>query len=675
MKFFTRASDAEHRLGLWREWARDQANLGALCIAWAAWAKAGGASLAAVDRPEDLLRKAAELLEGALGAGRPTGDPEGRIGALVNLAVLYSRGERWPKAGPLFEARIAANYGTQLFRHGDAEQAKLWLERAVAANRHWLSPDPRTYLLSLGTLGELLSREGHHAEGYVHLSVEVAELDRFRTSFRAERTNFELLKTLDWIYESFIICCAALATSHPQRAVEAFETAEKTRWRLLVTLLRYLPLGLPQPTEEPLLEEENELLGVVGQRALREPALAASYEATMAFRRLEDIWTEMEARHPDYVAFRRQRTGTAAEARALLNDEVPILLEYYIGTEHEVVLAFVVSRESALTEVVRLPIRPKELTDLVNALRREDSSKPRRGFDRAAGALYDVLIRPLLDHLPAGAGLCIVPHGPLHNLPFAGLDDGKRYLAERNAIVIAPSASGLRWWVRRDPSRIESCLAFAATQSLASQDGPHPDLLLFESLAKRKIAPLFTSHGELFGEAATKARLRHEIGDGQDRWDVVHIACHGIVQNDAGGPMPSSGLNSYLVMAGKPARDKDLTAIEIMSQMRVRATLVTLSACDSGEAHYGSGDELAGLTHAFLLAGASSVLSSLSYIVQDAGVFLTGSFYRSWRGGRSKLRALQYAQNAMMRRRILWIGPRQFHPQQWSAFQLYGHWN
>ena len=584
------------------------------------------------------------MLEGAVEAGRPAGDPEGRIGALVNLAVLYSRGERWPEARPLleeawsvapktgsqqplFEARIAANYGAQLFEHGDAEQAKVWLARAIAASRRWSSPEPRAYLLSLGTLGDLLSREGRHDEGYAHLSAAVAELDRFRTSFRAERTNIELLKTLGWIYESFIMCCAASAASHPQRAVEAFETAEKTRWRILVAVLRYLPLGLLQPSEEPLLEEENKLLSV-GQVSLREPALAASYEATMAFRRLEEIWTEMEPRRPEYVAFRRQRTATAAEARALLDDEVPVLLEYYIGAEHEVVLAFVVSKDAASPEIVRLPIRPKELTDRVNVLRREDSSKPRRGFDRAAGALYDALIRPLLDHLPAGAGLCIVPHGPLHNLPFAGLHDGQRYLVERNAIVIAPSASGLRWWVRRDPSqidsRIESCLAFAATRNLVSQDGPQPDLLLFESLARRKIAPLFASHGVVFGDAATKARLQDEIGSGQDRWNVVHVACHGIVQNGVGAPTPDGGLNSYLVMAGKSGPDKDLTAIEIMSKMRVRATLVTLSACDSGDAQYGSGDEMAGLTHAFLLAGASAVLSSLRYIVQDAGVLLTG---------------------------------------------------
>ncbi len=685
-QWFTRAADAERRLGLLSEWARDQANLGAVCIEWADWDKLSGRKPAAAER----LKRAAELLEGAARVGRTLNEPEALIGTLVNLAVLCSRGERWPEAGrlfeeawslapntgsqqPLHEARIASNYGTQLFEHRQSEQARIWLERAIAASRRWQAPEPRAYLLSLGTLGDLLSREGKQEEAYPHLSAAAAELDRFRTSFRAERTSLELLKTLGWIYESLIACCAASAASYPERAAEAFETAEKTRWRILITVLRYLPLGLLQPAEEPLLEEEHELLRV-GQLALRAPALAASYDATMAFRRLDGIWTDMATRHPEYVAFRRQQTITLAEARALLDDEVPMLVEYYIEAEHDAVLAFIVARDVPQPTVIRLTIRPQALTEQVNALRQETSNRPPREFDRIAGGLYNALIRPLLDHVPEGIGLCIVPHGPLHNLPFAGLHDGKRYLIERNALVIAPSASALRWWVRKDPGRPDNCLVFAATTNIVGADGPHPDLLLFESLAKRKIAPLFPSHGVVLGEEATKQRLREEIGTGQDRWSVVHIACHGIVPDAAGEPMPDSGLRSYLAMAGKPAPDKDLTAIEIMSGFRVRATLVTLSACDSGEARYGTGDEMAGLTHAFLLAGASAVLSSLHYIVQDAGVCLTETFYRSWKGGLSKIRALQRAQQVALRRRVLWFGPRRFHPQQWSAFQLYGHW-
>jgi tetratricopeptide (TPR) repeat protein len=214
----------------------------------------------------------------------------------VNLAVLYSRGEEWPQGRaafeeawsitprtgsqrPLHEARIASNYGTQLFEHRAIDDAETWLRRAVAASRAFSEPEPRAYLLSLGTLGRLLTEKGAYDEAHEHLSLAVAELDRFRSSFRAERTNLELIKTLGWVYEAMIDCCALSHSSHPERAREAFELVERTKWRVLTTLLRYLPLGLIGPGQEPLVTEEHELLNYA-QLALQQPGLAASHSET-----------------------------------------------------------------------------------------------------------------------------------------------------------------------------------------------------------------------------------------------------------------------------------------------------------------------------------------------------------------------------------------------------------
>lgn len=110
-QWFTRASDAERKLGLLSEWARDQANLGAVYIEWADWDELNGRKPAAADR----LKKAAELLEGSARVGRTLKEPEALIGSLVNLAVLYSRGERWPDAGRLFEEAwsLAPKTGSQ----------------------------------------------------------------------------------------------------------------------------------------------------------------------------------------------------------------------------------------------------------------------------------------------------------------------------------------------------------------------------------------------------------------------------------------------------------------------------------------------------------------------------------------------------------------------------------
>lgn len=686
-QWFTRAADAERRLDLQLECARDQSNLGALYIEWADFEKVRGNKAASSIH----LQRAATMLEGARDVERALDEPEELVSTLVNLAVLYSRLDKWPQARMAFEeawslvpktgtqrhlheAQIASNYGTQLFEHQETGDAETWLRRALAASQQFSEPEPRAYLLSLGSLGRLLTLVGSYDEAYGHLSTAVAELERYRTSFRAERTNLELSKTLGWIYEAMIDCCALSHASHPERAAEAFELVEKTKWRIFTTLLRYLPLGLLGPDQEPLVEEEQEILKHASL-VLDQPGFAASHPMKAAFDRLDQIWNEMEERHPEYVAFRRQKTITAAQTRSLLDEEVPVLIEYYVGAEYGTVLAFIIKKDSPDVGLVRLSVSPTELMEWVNALSRETDDRRRRNFDRIAQKLHEVLIHPLLLQVPKDVGLCIVPYGPLHNLAFAGLFDGHTYLIERNALVIAPSASALRWWVRKDPGRPERCLIFAATSNVTGEEGPHPDLFFFENLAKRKIARLFPVTLVIAGAEATRERLQKEIGGGEPKvWNVVHIACHGFFPEQESEALPGSGLNSYLVMAGEPGPVKDLTAIEIMTKMRIHATLVTLSACDSGQAQIGSGDELVGLTHAFLLAGTSSVLSSLCYIVQDAGVFITSTFYHLWRQNNSKIRAMQRAQQIALRQRTFWIGPHRFHPQQWSGFQLYGNW-
>src|SRR5205814_632571 len=54
--------------------------------------------------------------------------------------------------------------------------------------------------------------------------------------------------------------------------------------------------------------------------------------------------------------------------------------------------------------------------------------------------LYQELIAPLRSSL-AGRHLVVVPHGPLHYLPFHALHDGQQYLIDSFSISYAPSAA------------------------------------------------------------------------------------------------------------------------------------------------------------------------------------------------------------------------------------------
>ena len=688
IRWYRQAIRVEDELGLRAEAARDRANLGAVHFGMAEAAAAEGHP----DAEEVHLRDAMRALETARDGLRDPLDSEGLIGALVNLAALYDRVDRWPDAcsafeeawryapdtasqAPVHQARIAANYGAQLYAHRQLPGAEDWLRRAVAAGEQFAAPEPRFYVLALGTLGRLLTEDGRLDEGHVHLARAVTQLEAYRTSFRAERSAFELMKTLGWVYEALIRCCAESSAAHPERAAEAFELAEKTKWRILTVTLRYLPLGILDPEQEPLVEEEARVLGVA-RAALREPAVAASEPVMRAFRRLDEIWNDMQPRHPEYVAFRRQQTVTAAAAVKLLDAEVSVLLEYYFGDDYGTALAFVLRSDQPVPVVVPLAVNMQQLAAKIAELRAKTTKTPSAAFTKIAAELYDILIRPVQLYVPEGAGVCIVPYGPLHNLPFSGLFDGSRYLIERNALVVAPTAGALRWWAQKNPRQAASCLLFTATSASWVGTQKLPDLVLFESLAQDRIAPLFARKQFIGGEDAQKARFIDELTlDSGRRWDVVHVACHGVFPDAQGPDAGRVALNAFLAMAGPSGGENDLKVIDIMTQLRCRTTLVTLSACHSGVSQATAGDEMAGLTHAFLMAGASSVLSSLCYVVQDAGVALTETFYREWRTGTTKIKALQMAQQrALRRRKWFGLGGREYHPQQWSAFQLSGDW-
>ncbi len=83
--------------------------------------------------------------------------------------------------------------------------------------------------------------------------------------------------------------------------------------------------------------------------------------------------------------------------------------------------------------------------------------------------------------------------------------------------------------------------------------------------------------------------------------------------------------------------------------MRLNAELVTLSACQTGLNERSPGDELIGLTRAFLYAGASSVVVSLWSVDARSTQELMREFYKLLKNGVDKATALQEAQKKIMK--------------------------
>jgi CHAT domain-containing protein len=159
--------------------------------------------------------------------------------------------------------------------------------------------------------------------------------------------------------------------------------------------------------------------------------------------------------------------------------------------------------------------------------------------------------------------------------------------------------------------------------------------------------------------------------------------------------LESNPLKSNLRFTPSPGDDGRLTVSEIFD-LDIKANLVTLSACDTALVRgewktFPQGDDLIGLSRAFIHAGTPSILASLWKVSDESTVELMGDFYRNLRV-MSKAEALRQAQLRLLGSSTRSVSGQQTgklspstrkpdimpaewaHPFYWAPFILGGDW-
>ena len=250
--------------------------------------------------------------------------------------------------------------------------------------------------------------------------------------------------------------------------------------------------------------------------------------------------------------------------------------------------------------------------------------------------LYEKLFAPL-EKFIGKRDLVIVPVGATHYVPFHALFDGENYLIESREIVHAPSATV--WQILASKRQRKSGNALLIGYADASIPLVNREI---ESL--REIFPNAESYT---GEQANIAAFMENA----PYFDVLHLACHGQFR-------PESPLFSSLHLA-----DGRLTVRDV-SALKLKAELVTLSACETGIHKIFAGEEILGLARGFLSAGAKSLLLSLWTVSDEATIQLMQTFYEQRQTGKSSAKSLQIAQKGFIECSV--------HPYFWSPFVLIG---
>jgi CHAT domain-containing protein len=254
-------------------------------------------------------------------------------------------------------------------------------------------------------------------------------------------------------------------------------------------------------------------------------------------------------------------------------------------------------------------------------------------------SLYNELIAPLRQYCP-GKHLIIVPHGPLHFLPFHALRTGEDYLCDAFTISYAPSASVFFACQEKPASANTSSLVFGIADERAPQ-------ILQEA---RSVATLLPHSSLRTGSEATSSVLREK----GPHTGLLHIATHGVYRQD--NPM----------FSGIRLGDGYLNLFDLY-QMRLNANLVALSGCATGMNFVAAGDELLGLQRGLFYAGASTLLLSLWDVHDQSTSELMQLFYREYLRTGEMASALQHAMQQLRQQNP--------HPYFWAPFTLVGKLN
>ncbi len=348
------------------------------------------------------------------------------------------------------------------------------------------------------------------------------------------------------------------------------------------------------------------------------------------------------------------RTGAVdleALAQALRPDEA--LVEY--GVDGDELFACVLRRTGV--QLVRRLAGWREVVDGVQAalfqmdtfrhgsapVARHLAHLERRAVQRLQ-QVHGLVWAPLEQALQGCRRVLVVPHAQLAALPFAALHDGSDYIGTGLQVAMAPSARIALHALQHPPENpVERQAERHALVVGESQRLPQA------GAEARHVASLFPGSVCLVDEAATLDAVRAAAPAA----DVIHLACHAQFRSD--NPMFSA----------LHLRDGAITA-EWLQGLRLKPAVVVLSACETGLAEQGQGDEMLGLVRAFMLAGAARVVAALWPVDDSVTEQFMAAFYRALAAGTGCAAALQRAQLEV---RKSWP-----HPYFWAGFTVQAGW-
>lgn len=271
----------------------------------------------------------------------------------------------------------------------------------------------------------------------------------------------------------------------------------------------------------------------------------------------------------------------------------------------------------------REPIDSKTLRILCAGLA-DDTAVAAQADQDPARRLWDVLLGPWASRLAARRHLYFVARGPFAAAPLGYLRDpaGARVLDRWNSAVVPRVRS-----LPKMPYRPAAIRVLVAAQQGGSRDLPHLPAVSREA----------QSAAARFGGQVASTTRASDVLSALRPVSAFHFGGHSLLNQEL--PYESS-----LVLSQVPGEESYLRARDIARADLRHVRLVVLAACSTGATLYEPGEERLSLAHAFLSAGAGTVLATLRPVTDAGTARVVSDFYRALDSGLSPIQALRALQ-------------------------------
>jgi CHAT domain-containing protein/Tfp pilus assembly protein PilF len=476
------------------------------------------------------------------------------------------------------------------------------------------------------------------------------------------------------------------------RPTEALSVQEELRAGALRRLLQERNLNLtnvPAETREAFVRARREsdraasaLAAAVGEpdAVVKELRSTAVLSRTAMDRRWSEVLRSAGKLMPQTVSVERARRSLPKGA---------LYVGYTVCEYETYVLA--VGRDQAPTAAT-IPRGGESLRREIRDFRTDVLSPQTPGRDIAlqARSLYSTLLpREIAALVQSAKSVVVSPDGPLWDVPFSvlaapaprGFLGLEKPLSYTQSLTLTALVSGTEAPHEVLPTT-HAVLALGdpdfgggggpmqpvrtALQRAVFADGSVPQL----PAAREEAGAIARIYGvkPLVGAEATEDAVRRRFGSVV----IAHLATHGYLHPD-----PMSAMSSGVLLARERTRsteaspvssesDGDLQAWEIMRDRKLKASLVVLSACETGRGEKVPGEGLIGLTRALQYAGAKSVVASQWKVADRSTEQLMISFHRALCAGKTKDEALREAMVTVRKQRGTEA------PYYWAPFVLVG---